>query len=269
MVKVLIFGGSGYLGNAIFKELNPFYDVYGTYFNNIKFKKNKRFFYFDLNNDLSILLKKIQPTHVISSLKGDFNDQTLFHIKLIKQCDNKKIRFLFVSSSNVFDSFTNYPSYENDKTFSESIFGRFKINIENKILRMRSKKWVILRSPMIFDKNSPRINDIIFKSKESLAIEIFPNLIVNINSSKIFAKQIHYIISRNINGIVHHGSKDLVNHDEYIFSIIKKLNIKKVNYKYIYTTNENRYLALFSNKNILPDHLHFSYHETLDDLVEK
>ena len=166
MIKVLIFGGSGYLGNTIFKELNPFYDVYATYFNNVDFKKNKRFFYFDLNNDLSILLKKIQPTHVISSLKGDFNDQTLFHIKLIKQCDNEKIRLLFVSSSNVFDSFTNYPSYENDKTFSESIFGRFKINIENKILRMKSKKWVILRSPMIFDKNSPRIKDIIASFRE-------------------------------------------------------------------------------------------------------
>ena len=269
MIKVLIFGGSGYLGNTIFKELNPFYNVYGTYFNNTNFKNNKRFFYFDLNNDLSVLLKKIHPTHVISSLKGDFNDQTLFHNELIKHCDNKKIRLLFVSSSNVFDSFTNYPSYENDKTFSESIFGRFKINIENKILRMRSKKWVILRSPMIFDKNSPRIKDIISKSKESIAIEIFPNLIVNINSAKIFAKQIHYIISRNINGIIHHGSKDLVNHDEYIFFFFLKLEIKKVNYKYIYTTNENRYLALFSNKNIFPDHLHFSYDKTLDDLVEK
>lgn len=269
MIKVLIFGGSGYLGNTIFKELNPFYDLYGTYFNNINFKKNKRFFYFDLNNDLNFLLKKIKPTHVISSLKGDFNSQTLFHRNLINYCDIKKTKLLFISSSNVFDSFTNYPSYEDDKTFSQSIFGRFKINIENKILRMKSKKWVILRSPMIFDRNSPRINDIIAKSNESVAIEIFPNLVVNVNSAKIFAKQIHYIISRNINGIVHHGSKDLVNHDEYIFSIIKKLNIKKVNYKYIYTTNDNRYLALFSNKNILPNHLHFSYVKTLDDLVKK
>jgi dTDP-4-dehydrorhamnose reductase len=56
-----------------------------------------------------------------------------FHKKLINYCDDKNIKLLFVSSSNVFDTFTNYPSYENDKTFSESIFGRFKINIENKI----------------------------------------------------------------------------------------------------------------------------------------
>ena len=38
MTKVLIIGGSGYLGHTIFKELNPFYDVYGTYNKNIDFK---------------------------------------------------------------------------------------------------------------------------------------------------------------------------------------------------------------------------------------
>ena len=269
MTKVLIFGGSGYLGNTIFKELNPFYDVYSTYFNNISFRKNKRFFYFDLNNDFISIVKKVNPTHIISSLKGDFNNQITFHKRLINYCDDKKVKLLFISSSNVFDTFTNYPNYENDKTFSDSIFGRFKINIENKILRMKSKKWVILRSPMIFDKDSPRIKDIIVKSKDSIAIEIFPNLIVNINSVKKFAKQIHYIISRDINGIIHHGSKDLINHDEYIFSIIKKLNLKNINYKYIYTTNENRYLALFSNHNIFPNHLQFSYDEVLRDIVEK
>mgnify|MGYP006892325238 CR=1 FL=1 len=39
MIKVLIFGGSGYLGNTIYKELNPFYDVYGTYYKKRNFKK--------------------------------------------------------------------------------------------------------------------------------------------------------------------------------------------------------------------------------------
>ena len=263
MIKVLIFGGSGYLGNTIFKELSPFYDVYGTFYKKLNFKKNKRFFYFPLEKNSLKVVEKVKPTLIISSLKGDFNDQVIFHNKLIDLCDKKCIKLLFISSSNVFDSFTNYPSYEYDKTFSESVFGRFKISIENKILRMKSKNWIILRSPMIFEKNSPRIKDIINKSEESIAIEIFPNLIVNINSAKIFAKQIHYIISRNISGIIHHGSTDLVNHDEYIFSIVKKLKIKTIKYKYVYTTNENRYLALFSNRGIFPSHLQFSYSKTL------
>ena len=131
MTKVLIIGGSGYLGYTIFKELNPFYDVYGTYNKNIDFKKNKRFYNFNLKNNFNQILKEVNPNLIISSLKGDFNDQIFFHEKLIMYCDKKNIKLLFISSSNVFDSFTNFPSYENDKTFSESIFGRFKINIEN------------------------------------------------------------------------------------------------------------------------------------------
>jgi dTDP-4-dehydrorhamnose reductase len=72
VIKILIFGGSGYLGNTIFKELNPFYDVYCTHFQNIHFKKNKRFFCFDLNDDFTRIVKKVNPNHIISSLKGRF-----------------------------------------------------------------------------------------------------------------------------------------------------------------------------------------------------
>ena len=47
------------------------------------------------------------------------------------------------SSSNVFDSFEHYPSYEYDKTFSESIFGRFKIEIENQLMRLPIGKFAV------------------------------------------------------------------------------------------------------------------------------
>ena len=80
------------------------------------------------------------------------------------------------------------------------------------------------------------------------AIEIFPNLIVNINSEQQFAKQLHYIISRKLNGIFHHGSKDLINHEELIKLITSLLKIKECNFKYVFTTNENRHLSLLSKK---------------------
>ena len=67
---------------------------------------------------------------------------------------------MFISSSNVFDSFVNYPSYENDKTFSTSVYGRFNVHIENKLLRMNNKNWSINRSAMIFSKKSKRLHEI-------------------------------------------------------------------------------------------------------------
>ena len=172
---------------------------------------------------------------------------------------------MFISSSSVFDSFDNFPSYEEDKTFSQSIYGRFNIHIENKLFRMKSSNWTINRSAMIFSSKSKRIDQI----KESIInlspIEIFPNLIININSENLLAKHLHYMISRNLNGIFHHGSKDLINHEELIKIIIEKLNLRAVKFKYVYTTNNNRYISLLSNKNSFPKHLNF----TFDSILEK
>ena len=105
---------------------------------------------------------------------------------------------------------------------------------------------------MIFDFNSPRIVELKKNLSEKDPIEIFPNLIVNINSAKFFARQIHYIVSRNLSGIIHHGSKDLLLHNDLISSVLKKLNYGRPIYKYVYTTNDNRYLALFSKKSRKP-----------------
>lgn len=265
MIRVLIFGGSSSIGTAIFKELNPFYDLHATYYKQIKFSSNKRYLYYDLKDDPVFILNKLNPDIIISGLKGNFNLQVKYYDKIIKYCEAFNSKLMFISSSSVFDSFVNFPSYEEDKTFSQSIYGRFNIHIENKLFRMKSSNWTINRSAMIFSSKSKRIDQI----KESIInlspIEIFPNLIININSENLLAKHLHYMISRNLNGIFHHGSKDLINHEELIKNIIEKLNLKAVKFKYVYTTNNNRYISLLSNKNSFPKHLNF----TFDSILEK
>lgn len=265
MIRVLIFGGSSSIGTAIFKELNPFYDLHATYYKQIRFSSNKRYLYYDLKDDPVFILNKLNPDIIISGLKGNFNLQVKYYDKIIKYCEAFNSKLMFISSSSVFDSFVNFPSYEEDKTFSQSIYGRFNIHIENKLFRMKSSNWTINRSAMIFSSKSKRIDQI----KESIInlspIEIFPNLIININSENLLAKHLHYMISRNLNGIFHHGSKDLINHEELIKNIIEKLNLKAVKFKYVYTTNNNRYLSLLSNKNSFPKHLNFRF----DSILEK
>jgi len=265
MIRVLIFGGSSSIGTAIFKELNPFYDLHATYYKQIRFSSNKRYLYYDLKDDPVFILNKLNPDIIISGLKGNFNLQVKYYDKIIKYCEAFNSKLMFISSSSVFDSFVNFPSYEEDKTFSQSIYGRFNIHIENKLFRMKSSNWTINRSAMIFSSKSKRIDQI----KESIInlspIEIFPNLIININSENLLAKHLHYMISRNLKGIFHHGSKDLINHEELIKIIIEKLNLRAVKFKYVYTTNNNRYISLLSNKNSFPKHLNF----TFDSILEK
>ena len=75
------------------------------------------------------------------------------------------------------------------------------------------------------------------------------------------------IISRKLNGIFHHGSKDLINHEELIKLIISLLKIKECNFKYVFTTNENRHLSLLSKKNKFPNHLNFDYESILSEIT--
>ena len=164
MIRVLIFGGSGSIGAAIFKELNPFYDLHATYYKQNKFSSNKRYVYYDVENDPSSVLNELNPDIIISGLKGNFNLQVKYYDKVIKYCETFGSKLMFISSSSVFDSFINFPSYEEDKTFSQSIYGRFNIHIENKIFRMKNSSWTINRSAMIFSSKSKRINQI----KESI-----------------------------------------------------------------------------------------------------
>ena len=141
-----------------------------------------------------------------------------------------------------------------------------KDQAEKKILTLKKDLFNIRFKKINNQINNPAQYNQIKKSiGKSNPIEIFPNLIININSEILLAKHLHYIISRNICGIFHHGSKNLINHEELIKNIVEKLNLKKINYKYVYTTNDNRYLSLLSNKNLFPKHLNF----TFDSILKK
>ena len=119
---------------------------------------------------------------------------------------------------------------------------------------------------MVFGKNSPRIKEIKTFVKENLPVEIFPNLIMNVATDSKLTQQIHYMINRNKSGIYHVGSNDLVHHDDYIKEIAKTLQLKKITFKNVYTTNNDRYLAVLPKDNTLPKHLQFTSQLILDEL---
>ena len=266
--RILILGASGFIGNAIYKELCGYFRTFGTYnTNNTVFEKNQHFFQYNVEEDDVVeILKAVKPTIIISALRGDFSAQVIAHQHILEYLVSNKCKLIYLSSANVFDAYSKYPSYENDKTLSHSIYGHFKIKIENMLLRLPKMKIAILRLPMVFGAFSPRVNDIKLLLKEKLPIEVFPNLVMNVTSDNKLSQQIHYIINRNKYGIFHLGSNDLVHHDEFIGDIIYTLGNYKPVYKHVYTTNDERYLAVLSKENKLPKHLQIKSNEILDEL---
>lgn len=264
--RILILGASGFIGNAIYRELNSYFDTYGTYFSSGRtYHDNHQFYRYDLNeDDIYSILEKVRPTLIISALRGNFPAQIQAHQHMLEYISKENCKLYFISSANVFDAYSKYPSYEYDKTLSLSIYGRFKIKIENMMMRLPKEKTGILRVPMVFGNTSPRIKEIKLFLENNEPIEVFPNLIINVTNDDKLTQQIHYLINRDKSGIFHLGSKDLVHHEEFIQEIVNRIGNKKTIYKRVYTTNEDRYLAVLPKTNKLPKSLRVHYQEIID-----
>ena len=268
MKRILILGASGFLGNALYKELNSYYDTFGTYFTKKGFGQNQHFFYFDVEEGgIESIIKEVKPKLIISALRGSFDSLIEVHRFLIDLVERSNCRLIFLSSANVFDTFEHFPSYEYDKTLSESIYGRFKIKIENDLLRLPTTKYVLARLPMVFGNHSPRIQEMDEAMKTKKSIEVFPNTIINVNNDVKLSQQIHFIINQQLTGIFHLGSTDLIHHFDFIKLIVQKRYQRKAVFKQVFSTNQMRYLAVLAKENKLPNNLLFSYTEVLDDLT--
>lgn len=270
MKRILIIGGSGFLGRALFKELHPYFDVYATYCNQERYAKNKRYFDYDIQQDApTVLLNHIKPDIIISALRGDAESQFIAHDMIINYVVKNDKRIVFLSSANVYDSFRHYPSYEHDKTLSESNFGKLKIKLENKILRMPPFSWSIGRLPMVFGSASPRLQEIKACIKTQKTYEIFPNTVINVAADYFITQQLHYIINRNLWGIFHLGSTDLIHHDEFIAEIVGEIDSKsQLKYKHVYASNIDRYIAVLPKYNKLPKHLNYTTKDVVKETLK-
>lgn len=266
--RILILGASGYIGNAIYKELGPYFRTYGTYRTPKKeFDSNHQFFHYDLErDDVYEILEACKPSIIISALRGDFNAQVIAHQHIAEYVITSGCKIIYLSSANVFDAYSKFPSYELDKTLSHSVYGHFKIKIENLLLRLPKKQVVILRLPMVFGAGSPRTQEMKQTIAENEAVEVFPNLIMNVMLDKKVTQQIHYIINRNKYGVFHLGSTDLVHHNEFISNVLALITEKKVVLKNVFTTNDDRYLAVLPKFNKLPKHLQITSEKVLEEL---
>ncbi|MCH4823025.1 sugar nucleotide-binding protein [Gramella lutea] len=265
MKRILILGASGFIGNALYKELCSYFDTHGTYFTeNEFFEANHQFHHFDMETEnIEILLENLKPDVIISSLRGNFDAQIATHFSIINHIIKHNAKLIFISSANVFDAFTNFPSYEYDKTLSLSVYGRFKIKIENALLRLPNHQYNILRLPMVFGKSSPRIKEIqtILDLGESL--EVFPNVVINATEILKVTQQVHYIINRNRQGVFHLGSTDLIHQRDFIQDLCTEMGYENPLFKNVYDSNYDRFLAVLPKDNKLPKNLQISISQVI------
>lgn len=270
--RVLILGASGFIGNTLYKELLPYFDVYGTYrTSNSDLENNKIMFQFNIDSDeIYPILNKIKPNYIISSLRGDFKNQLKIHQDILNYTlEGINCRLIFLSTVNVFDAKGNLPSYENDNLLANSEYGKYKIKQEKAINNLPNSKYTILRLPLVLGVNSPRIIQLKEASKNKTEFDIYPNLIISATTANKIGQQVHYIINKNLSGTFHLSSNDMIHHSELIEEISNKLGLQNVVFKYIYTTNEDKYLAILPKYKKLPKNYQVTISEIIEDCVLK
>ena len=263
--RILIFGASGFIGNVIYRELLPYFNVYGTYCNAKGFEDNQVFFKYDIEKDHSYeFLNAIEPGIIISCLGGDFKAQYKAHEELISYAVTHDCKLIFLSSDSVFDGKFEFPSYENDTVKPESNLGRFKVSVEKMLKEIPSEKYIIARLPMVLGVNAPRIEQLKQAAKHDATYEIHPNLIISVTLVDKIAQQIHYIINKNLNGVFHLASEDVVHHADIFQEIASKLGYKMPIFKNVYGRNDDHYVAILPKENRLPK----TYRITVEEVIE-
>ena len=270
--RILILGASGFIGNAIYKELTSYFDVYGTYHTaNKALDDNNVMFQFNVEKDnINDTLNKVNPNYIISSLRGPFKDQLRVHQETLNYTLSAvNCKIIYLSTVNVFDGKGKFPSYENDSLLAVSQYGKYKVRQEKAINKLPNSKFAILRLPLVLGVNSPRIIQLKEASKNKTDFEVYPNLIISVTTANKIAQQVHYIINKNLNGIFHLSSNNMIHHLELFEELSKKLELNHFVFKNIYTSNKDRYLAILAKHNKLPKNYQINISQVIEDCVLK
>src|SRR5690554_476781 len=263
--RILILGGSGFIGHAVYSELQSYFDVQATYCSQSKFGDNRAYhFYCVEKSELATLLKAVRPTVIIAGLKGDYKAQVDAHIALTEYAlSNPTCFILFLSSAEVFNAKPLHPSYENDAPLPTTAVGKLKIAVEKILLKTIPAQTAILRLPLILGVNSPTVFHLRQCIRHRARFEVYPNTVVSATSIKKVCQQSHYIINQSLTGIFHLASNNMMHHDELFMEITKKISDNTPIFKCVYSSNDDRYKA------ILPKHnpLSKTYQITIEEVI--
>lgn len=254
MNRILILGASGFIGQALYKELRPYFDVYGTYFKQEgAYRENQVYFPFEVEqNGLEELLDSLRPQIVISCIKGPDAATHKLHEHLVDHALDHGTRVIYLSSQKVYDAQGAYPAYEYDPPQSISKEGKKHIAIERILAGLPAAQRLVLRLPLVLGVNAPLIFQMKQAAKHQASFEVYPNAIVSATTVDKLAQQVHYLINKQKSGIYHLSSTDVMHHEDLFREICQKVCNRPPIFKSVYDSNEDRYQAILPKHQMLP-----------------
>jgi dTDP-4-dehydrorhamnose reductase len=270
--KILILGASGFIGNALYKELRPYFDVYGTYCSQESlFGDNQVFYKFDATkDDIENILNVVQPDVIISCFTSDYTSGFRVHQQLFSYVTvTPKCKLVFVSTAQVFDGSMQFPAKEKDKPLALSETGKFYLSIEKLIKQLPSGKYLIFRLPLVMGVNSPELIRLKMAIKHKTTFEVFEDLVINVTTDTQFPRHLHYLINQKKSGTFHSGSTDLVHHSDLFEEITEKLGEQIPVFKRSYASNTDRFLAVLPAESFDVTEYRFNVTDVINEVTLK
>jgi dTDP-4-dehydrorhamnose reductase len=248
MHKILILGGSGLVGRAVYHEFkaNKNYELYTTYFSNpIDMENSFKMDIGDTENFID-LLDSVKPDIVISCLRGDFLQQLKLHIVTAEYLRENNGLLYFCSTTNVFDNDLSRSHFEDDTPDSQTDYGQYKAECEKRLTEILQNNAIILRLPQIWGRNCPRLDKLLHSLDNNENITVYPKLFLNTITDEMIAGKMSYIIEHNMRGIFHLVAEDVINYKEFYLNLIMALGYTKANIKEDF--DEAGYFSLLSKR---------------------
>ena len=241
--KLLIIGGSGFLGSTLTEYVLFDYEIHATFnkhpIQNINIKSTQ----VDLLNDrqkIIELIKSFKPdvvVHTVAHSSVDLcekNNKIAFelHVDVTRDianiCSKLNSKLIYISSDFVFEGLLNKKYTEEDIPNPINYYGKTKLEAE-KIILWANPKNIVLRTAVIYGwhKKSRFTNWILETLREKKVVDPFidqyntPTLVNDI------AKTIHLVISLGISGLYHATGKTCINRYEFAVELANSFGYDK------------------------------------------
>lgn len=242
MKKILITGISGFIGQYLYKYRPNDVQITGTYFLNRPELNEIELKYFDLKKAEEFIKNSMQNYDAVIHCAANANLEqcekhpdnafiinSLASENLVKWSEDQNSKFIFLSTDIVFDGEkSNYT--EKDNPYPINVYGRTKLEAEQKILNIHHNA-VVIRLALCLGRGLGCTNSFIdwFLSKleHDEEIPLFNDEFRTPVSAIFAVKSIWEMVNSNFKGIIHLTGKEKINRYDLGLKILEYLKSDK------------------------------------------
>jgi len=226
MKKILITGGSGFVGEHIIRLAKDKYFVHAIYHTNAIYSDRISTYQFDLSqvSEIEQLLYKINPDAIIHTAaisnpnvcEQDQENAVLVNVQATKAvaawAAKNKARFIFTSTDMVFDGKKGYYR-ESDKPNPISVYSQTKVDAE-KLIANNNSNYAIARVALVYgigiSRKTSFFEEMLENLKQENSVTLFhdqfrtPILVNNL------AEALLELVENEFNGIIHLGGGERI-----------------------------------------------------------